>query len=1454
MNMLNIINTNNIHINNIDSKVINDVILENFLTDNINIIIRNNNYFNLINYEELEENYIKTNEMFKLKTAVDFGDNVLDIENMTFMGGNRKISIDYENIDDLLNFMDSGNNHIVEKLLYNIFTHLADASRFNGVFDILDDEIHNSTIHFLVNYINDTLTTEQYEDFKELYTNNIYYLNLTHHINNMYNYNKVIWLYSFLIKIICNKTLIEPSDEALDNEYNGDDYSDYIPDNTTGTIPEGVLYLMSGLIHNKGDLNMTISYAMRPKYIQLFCDPTGGILRGFGDGANMDLIKPSIFSALVYLIMSSENINTVVDNINSRLTNRDAIIAHINGFAIDDEFKNIILNTFDITSPGPSVDVEPLCSAIKSYCDKQINSPRIQEIINIIYLLRSHNIMDNDMLYKKIRGMYKDFDYTIEDDIHQNIPGFTDIFEDKDNILRNRPKENIIFQEDAFNYWLIADNCLPSESNLFIFNDYKKFINEDGDDTIMHKNKLIVSKYIESHMLGLEYIGIMDEINNTWDFTYKQQRQLDITTTIQMYKTINVTNPFDIDYYSDDADPELETVIKNLNEFNIINSDTNSYHPASIVNYIGGLMKNIINIQTMISTIHTRIKYMFNNFNTAEKSSTYATVIAYAYPYLVTFTKYLQRMSNHLKSIAPQYTVAFNYINGIMIKFKPNNPELHYNMTEIINNIDTFNVSLFERSVNIINANLFLLYYMSTNTEVMKIPKFIYHQLGDKPLLVFDENIDITMNRPNADGNIAEDTTILDTKQGSDNRLFGSYLDVYNNSLYHKKEIYDRAYNASKNSKLPPSLRSVLYYFYNYHVIETIKSFNPNYEVNPELIAGDINNDMKQIQNYYIIAKIIEELFQLYFKNKIEEYGNNIYNKLIGTKLPTDIDVQKMFGPIDFNIALNKQVSDTIIDHITNQLYNNRNLLTSLFQFTEMKQIKPQFYIYPEKYFETTLLKNKYRVKIDNSIIRQIMENGANIFNHNEDSNSAVVMMIKNKYNPGLNILGRYIKRADYNTNKFISPHHYMEEQYKAHTILYNDQFSNTQYKEIVTIIQANDTFRHNILKYLDTSFKTVMYMTEHYLSELLLRLSDDFTNNNLNNVLSLLKFKQSDLPTQQSNNYNDNLGNIIKVPTNDYDMVANNIIRDMRKQKKDMTEKLQKYMKEKMLLNNAGLRDNMDAKIRNIQDNITKINTNINNLRKITKKMRIQTSTVLSNSPKIIQRYDDTLRGMNMNINCYMEGWRQYLENKPMTIENIPSLIITHDDDFGILEKYYNHITSIVKEYFEKPRYLDDNKPLNFVYEMLIHNTKVFICGNINNIIKRILFEYIIEINKTGITNAMETIDYMVEPIKDYLYNTVPSIFVRNSVGIFKNYNDEMENISMTVAEVLNNLLDLLVTSSPVKIDSYVLNIMKNNVNQYFDTIVYKIINNWNVVVENIFIFNINQHRNILCLIALTQ
>ncbi len=1449
-NMQNIINQNNININinTIDTNVINSTLINDFVTDNYDYLHNNGDTLDLNNFMGIKDDYITYNERFKIKNTIDFADNVIDIENKTFMGSSRVLYIEENvNTNDLSNFMINPNN-IIPKLLYTLFVPFNQAITFNGVYNIIGDPKYDNLIKLLVNYINDNASIDDMNDYtRDLFNSNMnrdFNTNIANMLNDMFNYDKITWLYSFITKFMCNKGLLDDYVDYIQNYAIRFPFNNYNPTNISGNIPETVIYLISGLIHNKTNIIQSISFAMRPKFIRDICDEPNNNIININGVDNVGIV----ITSLIYLILSDEPINNIMNNINGmNLANIPAVANYIENLGINDNLKNILIDCFktynNINNIHRDIDIdiddyEYLCVQIKKYYNNMEQPARLQEVINIIDIIHMSKPGNeyNINIYKKIYGMHKMYDYNnlAQPDIHNYIPGLYDLFNRKANQLSNiLRKQFVLFGEKAFYYWVLSENCLSSEFNFFIHND-ENSINTNTPITVIN-----LCKFIESHMLGLEFIGIINATN-----AISQPVNRININMIQLFNTalidttdINTFDPF----------------IGSLSFFNI--QDINGpriYFPTSIINYVGGLLQNINNVQNMINHIYNRIKFMFTNFNYQEKSSTYATIIAYAYPYISTFSKYLQRMSNYMKILAPQYSDAFNYIQRVMTNVHRNNEDLHYNLTEILNNISTFNLSQFERSVNIINANLFLQYYISTNTNTMKIPKFIYHQLGDKPLLVFDENIDITMNRPDADGNIlVEDITILDNKKGSDNKIIGSYQDIYNNSIYLRKEIYDRAYHASKNTKLPPSLRSVLYYFYSYHVVETIKS--SRYEIDDNMVPGDINSDMKAIQKEYIKAKMVEELFQLYFKNKIEEYGNNIYNKLIG-KNPrlASIMVEKVFGPIDFNILLNKPISETTLETITNNL-NNYELLTSLFQFTEMKQIKPQFYIYPEKYFETTLLKNKYRVNIHNDIIKNIMENGANIFNHNEDSTSAVVMMIKNKYYEGLNILKNYIKMDDYVNNKHVSPYSYMVQQYKAHTALYNDNFIDAQYKEIVTIIQANETYRQNILKYLDTSFKTVVYMTEHYLSELLLRLSDNYTHQDLIKTLRLLNFNINDF-TQNSTNYNDMLDNIIFVPTEDYGLNARNIYMDMRKQRDEIENKLEKYRKEKTLLNNAGLRDNMDVKINNMTQKLININTNIGRINRVAFNLNIQHSTILVENPKIIQRYEDTLRGMNMNVNCYMEGWRQYLHNKPKTIENIPSLIILQDQkNITILEKYYNHITTIIKEYFEKPRYLDDNKPLNFVYDMLVHNTKTFICGNINNIIKRILFEYIIETNKTGVTNAMEMIDYIVDPINDYLYNTIPAIFVRNSVGIFKNYSDEMENISMTVAEVLNNLLDLLVTSSPVKIDSYVLNIMKNNINQYFDTIVYKIINNWNVVVENIFIYNINQHRNILCLLALT-
>jgi hypothetical protein len=111
-----------------------------------------------------------------------------------------------------------------------------------------------------------------------------------------------------------------------------------------------------------------------------------------------------------------------------------------------------------------------------------------------------------------------------------------------------------------------------------------------------------------------------------------------------------------------------------------------------------------------------------------------------------------------------------------------------------------------------------------------------------------------------------------------------------------------------------------------------------------------------------------------------------------------------------------------------------------------------------------------------------------------------------------------------------------------------------------------------------------------------------------------------------------------------------------------------------------------------------------------------------------------------------------------------------------------------------------------------------------------------------------LEKINLMVLEIKDPLYNIIPQKFVRNSVNIYNDMDDEASNPIETVAEILNNLIDLLKTSN-FEINDYTINILKNNIVQYFDTITFKLINNWNVVIENILLFHINHYRIIECM-----
>jgi hypothetical protein len=233
------------------------------------------------------------------------------------------------------------------------------------------------------------------------------------------------------------------------------------------------------------------------------------------------------------------------------------------------------------------------------------------------------------------------------------------------------------------------------------------------------------------------------------------------------------------------------------------------------------------------------------------------------------------------------------------------------------------------------------------------------------------------------------------------------------------------------------------------------------------------------------------------------------------------------------------------------------------------------------------------------------------------------------------------------------------------------------------------------------------------------------------------------------------------------------------------------------------------------------------------------------------------------------MDGWRQFVnKNDIKNIDRIPSYLIKYQKeklidinltmfkpDIEIMHNFYSHNYNIIKTYFENPRYINGepgepgNKVLGFVYDLLVHLTKTFICSNIESIIKKILYEYIISIQKIPIENILQQINLMVAEIRTPLYNSIPQKFVRNSVNIYNDIDDEYSNPVETVSDILNNLIDLLKVSSYIEINDYTINILKNNVVQYFDTITFKLINNWNVVIENILLYHINHYRIIECM-----
>jgi hypothetical protein len=1064
--------------------------------------------------------------------------------------------------------------------------------------------------------------------------------------------------------------------------------------------------------------------------------------------------------------------------------------------------------------------------------------PQTQMVADLIGLIRKTHDNTTDDPEISINSRLKRFIIpTVAD--RNNLPSNNTIYSVIEpslptlrGIMNNSKLFKIIGENESINaliLWSALEYVLPSRVNLFLSIPLPTFTGNEED-------KMCIMKFIECYYLGLNFIGHIPTTPIIPNIDLAPRGPI-IDTRYNLYN-------FDNFVPRDDN--------TNRHSFQTLNNP-NFHRPTTIISVAFVIQSYYIRINKLVKLLADKLNNMFNNMFRENSSTSYTSVISYCYPYLLilsNYSKIIKGISNQLKD--SRFQDGFERINT----------QSTVDIIERLNNFQEFRISNFESIINQINGYIYLLYYLNSNTPRMKIPKFIYHTLGtNKPLIIFDDNEVIRLKNINSDYNNIYIEKNLDDKIGSINRNIGLFSNVINNIGYTSREILKESFIISKNKKLPPSLSVVLIDFYRLNIIEIIK--NNITVIDTTIVNADINASNKNIQLLYLKSKLIEELIKLYIKNKIHEYARDIYNKLISNSrlnqrlnLRLNLsDTQKLFETVDFSIDLKKQPSQ---DFINNLGVDTQSLLKLYYSFVEPKKIKQQFYIYPDNYFGSNLLKTKYTININLDIIELMLQNNSNILLHNNEKLSPLVMMIKNNYYEAFkaNAIKDNFEMNNYDNDNYHSPQYYVMENFKNHLDNYYKKMSENQYTEMINIIQSNESYNNNILKYMDVSFNVVKYIVHQYITENMIRFSDDFDSNSLKELLKLLRFNVNDINDIGKCQYNENLGFDIFIPDADEGCIINELIQELNKKIDESNKILIKYNKERTDIISLNMNiTNIDNKILNIQNKITNYRNQLTKL--IDYNFFMLTPQNNIDHIKIISRYDNLSNSIGKI--CYMEGWKQLIENDTINIEQASLYLIYYQNiytkshilkNMDIIHKFYKHNNNIIKTYFENQRYIDDNKVLGFVYDLLVHLTKTFICSNISSIIKKILYEYIISTQNIPITAVLNQINLMIDGIDDVLYNIIPKKFVRNSVNIYQNEDDEVSNPIETVSEILNNLIDLLKTTSYIEINDYTINILKNSINPYFDTITYKLINNWNVIIENIFIFHINQYRILECII----
>ena len=630
-----------------------------------------------------------------------------------------------------------------------------------------------------------------------------------------------------------------------------------------------------------------------------------------------------------------------------------------------------------------------------------------------------------------------------------------------------------------------------------------------------------------------------------------------------------------------------------------------------------------------------------------------------------------------------------------------------------------------------------------------------------------------------------------------------------------------------------------------------------------------------ELQYYYIVEYLLKIGVN---PNFTDNNGNTAFHYLLtgNIKLVESDNSIKDFIPKTQNRNIKINFTNTYSD-----IRSANNNEISLMNISSNQYNNDPFIIFMNDFTNTSLMRSKYKVDINQQIIKLLLNYKANPYINNQYNISPIHNILKN-YNSNifneLRIIG-----IDFNRFNSDNPKKFIENEIKNNnyklfgnnenkikTILSN--ITEAHYNEFKALILNNPRFGNNFIRIFEDSFNITAYLTFYVLSELLIHEAQP-------ELIKVFVSQGIAIPNTTATEVDANGLPIAFNSSHIFEQVGSIPI------------ELEEYIQLENLLNSK-LNERIKVRGKCTKPEYSKLKQEIidiqNRMKSISVKGKISINS--TNSQEL-----------------YIELWKRYLNNANLTDrfnynliplyllnnkpENLPMLrrLDCHSRQYFTNKFTNDYLLGIVNEYILKSQtkliICHSIKTLifNIILNFVMDNEEVFMPAPglpIPPGVPKITFEYSFDYNYF-ITNILNYLPANNPDNLETIANSFTSIIdklIKNILNIFDNIDESNTNRTLEakdiiLSDIINNLKNILESldlaqrqalfkridkttnpNAPLLVPGLLndydkpintfINLLENNVVVYFDTIIPKLLTSWLSIIENIFKYIINYYR----------